>query len=212
MGAQLIAGTHPQAIAQALAILEEGGVVAFPTDTVYGVGANLFDEEAVSRLYQVKGRSQTKAIAILLHDVDQLTRVAATVPDAARRIGQAFWPGPLTLIVPRHPAVPEMVSQYPTIGVRIPDHPLALALLKTAPLAVTSANLSGGENTETAQQVLTQLGSRIDLILDGGRTPGGVPSSVVDMTTAQPKILRPGPITLADIQAVLNIVSHDDEC
>ena len=124
--------------------------------------------------------------------------------DMAMRLAQRFWPGPLTLVVAGHPSLPANLSPRPTVGVRMPDHPVALTLLRRAgPLAVTSANLSGAPNASTAQEVLAQLQGRVALILDGGKTPGGLPSTVLDCTGSQPVILRQGPITLEQIYAVL---------
>lgn len=200
----MIKADDPHAIDQAVQTLQAGGLLAFPTDTVYGLAANLLDPAGIDRLYAVKDRDSTKAIPVLLSSPDELVMVTAGMNDMARRLAQHFWPGPLTLVVPRHPSLPENLSNLPTIGVRMPDHPLALALMRrTGPLAVTSANLSGAENTSTAQEVYVQLGERIELILDGGRTPGGSPSTVVDCTAAEPTILRLGPITAADLQQAL---------
>jgi L-threonylcarbamoyladenylate synthase len=188
---------RPGAIDRALEILRDGGLVAFPTDTVYGVGGLAFSATAVDELYLVKGRSIEKAIPILLGSIDQLSLVASEINNLARRLVERFWPGPLTLVLPRHPNLPPNLSPYPTVGVRMPDHPDVLALLnRSGPLAVTSANLSGGQNTLTAQEVFSQLNERIPLILDGGQTPGGQPSTVVDCTGDEPIILRPGPISL----------------
>jgi len=188
----------------ALEILRSGRLVAFPTDTVYGLGALAFDAAAVEKIYAAKGRSTEKAIPILLGDPDQLGQVAAQVTPIASKLAARFWPGPLTLVVPKHPSLPEAISSTPTVGVRVPDHSLARALLRaTGPMAVTSANRSGHASPCTAQEVYTQLGGRIPLIIDGGRTPGGIPSTVVNCLGAEPQILREGPITLAQIQAVL---------
>jgi len=187
-------------------VLQGGGLVAFPTDTVYGVGASAFAAEAVQRLYEVKGRSAEKAIAVLVAREADLTQVAAALTPSARALALRFWPGPLTLVVPKHPALPEAVSAGPTVGVRQPDHPVAQALLRlTGPLAVTSANLSGLSSATTAKEVLSQLGGRIDLLLDGGQTPGGVASTVIDCTAEPPVILRPGPINAAEIEAALKV-------
>lgn len=195
--------TQPGAIEQALEILQNSGLVAFPTDTVYGVGGLAFSTAAIDQLYQVKDRSTEKAIPILLGSVDQLSLVTGEVNDLARRFVERFWPGPLTLVLPRCPDLPANLSPYPTVGVRMPNHPVALALLnRSGPLAVTSANLSGGQNTLTAQEVFTQLNERIPLILDGGRTPGGQPSTVVDCTGKEPVILRQGPISFEEIQLI----------
>ncbi|MDI6693697.1 MAG: L-threonylcarbamoyladenylate synthase [Anaerolineales bacterium] len=192
------------ALEQALELLQQGELVAFPTDTVYGLGAMAFDSQAIDRLYQAKGREAGKAIAILVGEAEALQRVTAGMNEMAMRLAQRFWPGPLTLVVEGHPSLPTNLSPRPTVGVRMPDHPVALTLLRRAgPLAVTSANLSGAPNANTAQEVLAQLGGRVALILDGGKTPGGLPSTVLDCTGPQPVILRLGPITLEQIYAVL---------
>ncbi len=204
MKTELIPADHPNAIQHAIDVLRNGGLIAFPTDTVYGLAAPINNVESIDRLYVAKGRNNTKAIAVLLGDPDQLDQVAVNLSASARKVAQHFWPGPLTMIVPRHPALPNILAPLPTIGVRIPDHPVALALLKSAgPLAVTSANISGENNTMTAKQVLKQLKGRIHLIIDGGRTPGGVPSTVIDCTLSQLEILREGPISLKQIEVLL---------
>ena len=186
------------AIAQALEVLKAGGTVAFPTDTVYGLAASRSSAETIEKLFSIKERPQDRAIAVLLGKTVDLEIVTLRPSKEAIRLAERFWPGPLTLVVPKHPQIPEIISPRPTIGVRIPDHPVALALLAASgPLAVTSANLSGQTNCRFAEEVLEQLGGRIDLILDGGETPGGVPSTVVDMTGEKPVILREGPIMLA---------------
>jgi L-threonylcarbamoyladenylate synthase len=205
MKTERISSDHPNAIQYALDVLRNDGLVAFPTDTVYGLAAPVQNVKSIERLYVVKGRNNTQAIAVLLGSVDGLGKVTIDIPDSARKVAQRFWPGPLTLVLPRHPDLPDILAPLPTVGVRVPDHPVALALLKAAgPLAVTSANMSGDKNTMTAKQVMTQLKGRIHLILDGGRTPGGVPSTVVDCTTQEPQILREGPITLKEIMAICN--------
>jgi L-threonylcarbamoyladenylate synthase len=201
---RVISANDPQAIDQALQTLESGGLVAFPTDTVYGLSARVTDPAGIDRLYAVKGRDSAKAIPVLLSSPDELAQVTAEMNAMARRLAQRFWPGPLTLVVPRHPSLPENISNLATIGVRMPNHAVALALLgRSGPLAVTSANQSGRENTCTAQEVQSQLGGGIELILDGGQTPGGSPSTVVDCSGAAPAILRQGPITAADLQKAL---------
>jgi len=195
----------PLAIQQALALLQKGRLVAFPTDTVYGVGASAFNSQAIDQLYLVKGRDSAKSIAVLLSSPADLPRLSAGMGELAERLAQRFWPGPLTLVIARHPALPENISSTPTIGVRMPDHPVALALLSRAgPLATTSANLSGAQNACTAQEVLEHLRGRIPLILDGGHTPGGTPSTVVDCTGTAPVILRQGPISLQQLLETLN--------
>lgn len=200
----ILSAEEPQALAAVLETLREGQPVAFPTDTVYGLGADLQNPQAIDRLFVVKGREADKAIAVLLGDTAALPRVASALNTTAQRLADHFWPGPLTLVVQRRMDLPENLSPNLTIGVRMPNHPVALALLRLAgPLAVTSANLSGGANTTTARQVFDQLQGKIPLILDGGTTPGGSPSTVVDCTSDAVRILRPGPVTPEMIASVL---------
>ena len=191
-------------IPHALEILKLGGLVAFPTDTVYGVGALAFDEKAVESIYAAKKRPVEKAIPILLGGPEDLEKVTTEVPPIAEKLGTRFWPGPLTLIVPKHPNLSDVVSAEPTVGVRVPNPPVARSLLTAAgPMAVTSANISGMDSPKNAEDVYLQLNGRIPLILDGGETPGGVPSTVVNCLGTEPVILREGPVTLKDIQFVL---------
>jgi L-threonylcarbamoyladenylate synthase len=204
MKTELLSAEHPSAIAHTLDVLNHGGLVVFPTDTVYGLAALPFRRQSIERLYIVKGRSSQKAIAILLGNLAHVDQIAASMNPIAMRLAEQFWPGPLTLVVSRNPGLPDVLTPDNTIGVRMPDHPVALDLLRqSGPLAVTSANLSGRENAVTAQEVLDQLRGRVHLVLDGGRIPGGIPSTVVDCTGVQPVILRQGPITLEAIQAAL---------
>ena len=204
MKTEIMLADHPVAFLHALDILKNGGVLAFPTDTVYGLAAYPFEERMVERLYVVKGRNSTKAIAILIGKMEDLKRIVRVMSPLAIRLAKHFWPGPLTLVLPSLDSLPRSLSQNSTIGVRMPNHPVALTLLRQAgPLAVTSANISGKENTKTAQEVLAQLDGRIHLILDGGIAPGGVPSTVVDCTGHEPVILREGPITQDEIKKVL---------
>jgi len=201
---RLIPATSSDAIIQALDVLTRGGLVAFPTDTVYGVGALAFNGDAVKSIYTAKNRPVEKAIPILLARPEDLDKVTIDVPDMAAKLALRYWPGPLTLVVPKHPHLPDMVSELPTVGVRMPDHPVARGLLRaTGPMAVTSANISGKDNPETAQEVMSQLNGRVHLVLDGGKTLGGIPSTVVDCTGGEPVILREGPVTLEDIQNTL---------
>ena len=191
-------------IPRAITILRAGGLVAFPTDTVYGVGSLAFNGPAVESIYAAKDRPVEKAIPILLSSVEELDKVARRVPPMARRLAVMFWPGPLTMIIPKAASLPEQVSGTANVAVRVPDHPAALRLLaKTGPMAVTSANLSGQPSPDTAEEVMKQLNGRIPLILDGGRTPGGTPSTLVDCTSREPKILREGPVSLQEILKVL---------
>ncbi len=207
MKIEILPTKHPEATRRAARVLNQGGLVAFPTDTVYGLAAAISDISAIERLFEVKERDQNKAIAVLMSSAKDLEGVAADLNSSALKLAERFWPGPLTLVVPRHPDLPDLLSPLPTIGVRVPDHPDALVLMDvTGPLAVTSANLSGGENACTAKEVFDQLKGRVDLILDGGETPGGQPSTVVDCTAPAPSVLREGPISWEAMENALKEV------
>jgi len=196
----IVPAHSPDAIKQALDVLRTGGLVAFPTDTVYGVGALAFNGKAVESIYIVKDRLIEKAIPVLIGEESDLEKVGMDIPDIAYKLATRFWPGPLTVLVPKKPTLPESVSATDTIGVRVPDHGVARALLRAAgPMAVTSANISGQQSPSTAEEVFAQLSGRIELIIDGGKTPGGVPSTLVDCTGKEIKILRDGPIALEDL-------------
>ena len=191
----------PEAIPTAKRIIENHGTIAFPTDTIYGVAADAFSLTGIQKIYHAKERPAEKALPVLIGVFSQLKALTPVISERVRRITEAFWPGPLTVIVPKNPDLPPDLSPYPTVGVRMPDLAFTLALLQeTGPLATTSANLSGGPNPTTARDVLEQLGGRIDLILDGGPTPGPQASTVIDATQPEIKILREGPISYADIQ------------
>ena len=184
----------------ALTTLDGGGLVAFPTDTVYGLGVNAYLEDSVRRLFEVKTRSQSKPIPLLLDSAEGLSEIALDISQMAERFAQKFWPGPLTMVLRRRPEFAHLGGEQETVGVRVPDHRIALTLLEgNGPLAVTSANLSGEPNTRTAQETYSQLSGRIDLIIDSGETPGGMPSTVVDCTGDHPVILREGPISLENL-------------
>jgi L-threonylcarbamoyladenylate synthase len=189
---------------RALGVLKSGGLVAFPTDTVYGVGALAFDGKAIESIYTAKDRPIEKAIPILIADIEDMEKVGMNIPQSAYRLAARFWPGPLTILIPKQPTLPTAVSVTSTIGVRVPHHEFARALLRAAgPMAVTSANISGEASPTTAEEVLAQLNGRIPLIIDGGKTPGGVPSTVVDCSLPELKIIREGPISLQEIHATL---------
>ena len=201
-----VQASSPGAIAQALDVLRAGGLVAFPTDTVYGVGALAYDGEAVESIYHAKDRPADKAIPVLICDTRDLEKVSDNIPDAARILSARFWPGPLTVLIPKRADLPEAVSATSTVGVRVPDHEVVRALLRLAgPMAVTSANLSGQPSPTSAEEVLAQLDGRLELIIDGGKTPGGIPSTVVDCTGLEIKILREGPISLRELLSALRI-------
>lgn len=206
MQTRVISADRPGALAQAVAVLRAGGLVAFPTDTVYGVGAHAYLPAAVARLYTAKVRPEGKAIPLLLGDAADIERVSRDLPPLTQRLMDAFWPGALTLVVPRNPELPDIVTAGgPTVAVRLPDHPVPRALARAlgASLAATSANLSGQAEASSAADVLAQLDGRIDLLLDGGRCPGGVPSTVVDLTAQPPAILRQGALDPGLLQRLL---------
>lgn len=194
----------PTVIRSAVELLRRGGVVAFPTDTVYGIGADFRQDAAVERLYRIKGRPQTKAIALLVADVSQMADVARSIPDVAWLLARRFMPGGLTLVLRKGVAVSDVVSGgLDTVAVRVPQHPVAIALIATLgrPLATTSANRSGEPSPATATEVRAALANDVDLIIDGGRCPGSVESTVVDVSDGVPKLLRQGLVTWRDIVA-----------
>lgn len=208
MHMEIVHAGSEYALQRAVEVLEAGGLVAFPTDTVYGLAARPWDVAAVARIYEAKRRPADRPIPLLLSDAGQLERVAVITPRIRHQlellIGR-FWPGGLTLVLPKSELVPHIVSQGPTVAVRVPDLPLALALIKAVHgvLAVTSANLSGQPNPITAQEVAEQLAGRVDLILDGGPVRGGVPSTILDCTTSPPALLRRGAIPEEALRAVV---------
>lgn len=205
MQTEVLPGSSASAIARALEVLQAGGLVAFPTDTVYGVGALAFDGPAVESIYTAKERPVEKAIPVLIGDLEDLGQVGTDIPETARRLAARFWPGPLTILVPKRAELPQAVSATSTVAARVPDHAVARALLRAVgPMAVTSANISGAQSPVTAEEVHQQLEGRIALILDGGRTPGGVPSTLVDCTAAELTILREGPLSLDELYSALN--------
>jgi len=204
MNTEILSTHTPNAITSALEILLSGGLVAFPTDTVYGVGSLAFHEKAIESIYIAKDRPMEKAIPVLIGDAPDLSQVAEDVPIFAMRLIARFWPGPLTVLVPKKPTLPEAISATATVGVRVPDHEVARSLLRLAgPMAVTSANISGEESPRTAQEVFAQLNGRIAMIIDGGKTPGGIPSTLVDCTGDEIQVLREGPISK---EQLLNII------
>ncbi|MCS6994038.1 MAG: L-threonylcarbamoyladenylate synthase [Anaerolineales bacterium] len=200
----------PENIAHAAKILHQGGLVAFPTETVYGLGANALNEQAARNIFTAKGRPTADPLIVHLSGVEQLPLVAHSVPQAAYQLMQRFWPGPLTLLLPKQPTVPDLVtSGLETVAVRVPAHPVALALLRQSglPLAAPSANRFGHTSPTTAQHVWHDLRGRIDLILDGGPTTIGVESTVLDLSTSPARILRPGGVTREMLEAVIGPVT-----
>lgn len=205
MQTEILSASSQDALRRALEVLRTGSLVAFPTDTVYGIGALAFDGKATESIYAAKDRPIEKAIPVLISEANELEKVGIDIPSAALQLASHFWPGPLTILVPKRPGLPESVSATSTVGVRVPDHDVARELLRLAgPMAVTSANLSGAQSPVSAQEVYEQLGGRIPLILDGGLTPGGIPSTLVDCTTPELKILREGPVRMEELRSALN--------
>ncbi len=201
----------PERIAPAAACLRRGGLVAFPTETVYGLGANAYDAAAVRRLFAVKGRPPFNPLIVHIAELSQIPQVAAAWPAAAQRLAERFWPGPLTLVVPKHPAiVAEVTAGGPTVAVRLPAHPVARALIRAAgvPVAAPSANRSGELSPTRAAHVLKSLGRAVDIVLDAGPCPRGIESTVVDVTGAVPRILRPGPIPAAMVARVAGVAEE----
>jgi len=195
---------NPASIETAIDLLNDGEIVAFPTDTVYGLGTNAFYSPGIIKLFEAKGRDANKAIAVLIGDLDQLNLLTDDLSETARKLVANFWPGGLTIVVPKKKDLPELLSAGSSIGIRMPNHPVALDLLrKFGPIATTSANLSGMNNPHDARDVERQLNKRVPLILDGGRCPGGIPSTVVDCTTEEVRILRPGTISMKEIEKAL---------
>ena len=199
---RLLPAADATALAEAVSVLRAGGLVAFPTDTVYGVAAHAFLPAAVERLYVVKERPLDKAIPLLLGDVEDVDGVVREIPAVARRLIERFWPGGLTIVLPARSHLPAIVTAGTgSVALRLPDHavPRALARALGAPLAATSANLSGQPSPRTAADVVADLGGRIALVLDGGPCPGGVDSTVVDLTVSPPRIARAGAIPPAEL-------------
>ncbi|MGA9398200.1 MAG: L-threonylcarbamoyladenylate synthase [Anaerolineaceae bacterium] len=204
MNTLLRSQTDPATLPAAVEIIKAGGVVAFPTDTVYGIGVMANSIKAIDRLYQIKGRSFDKPIPVMIGRMEQLDLIVGSVPQAARRLAERFWPGPLTLVLPKNPDLPVNLTHLPTVGVRIPNHEFTLALLgRCGPLAVTSANLSGRSEALNTLEVMNQLGGSLELIVDGGTSPGRTASTVVDFSGSSPQILRKGPITEKMIELAL---------
>lgn len=204
--------THldPVVLRRAAGLLRAGRLVAFPTETVYGLGANALDPTAVRGIFWAKGRPATNPLIVHITDEAQLTKVVASWPPIAHQLAERFWPGPLTLVVPKNPVLPdEVTAGGSTVAVRHPAHPVAQALIQAAdvPIAAPSANRSTEISPTRAEHVLKSLGGRIDLILDAGPCPAGIESTVVDLTEDCPRILRPGPITLPMLKATLGPIS-----
>lgn len=194
-------------IQTAAAILRQGGLVAFPTETVYGLGADAENPQAVARIFAAKGRPADHPLIVHLASAVQIAHWAEDIPPAAWTLARHFWPGPLTLILRRSPRVPDIVTGgQDTVGLRVPGHPLALALLEAfgGGIAAPSANRFGRVSPTTAAHVREELGENVDFILDGGPCRVGIESTILDLSTGRPRLLRPGAISVAEIEAILD--------
>jgi L-threonylcarbamoyladenylate synthase len=204
---------RPETIARAAAVLRRGGLVAFPTETVYGLGADATNTEAVARIFAAKGRPAGNPLISHVSDAGQARALAARWPDTADALAAAFWPGPLTLVLERGDRIPDLVTAgLDTFGVRVPAHPVAQALLAAVgvPVAAPSANAYTHVSPTRAEHVLASLDGRFDILLDAGPTPVGIESTVLDLTTPVPCVLRPGSITVEDLRRVLGHVVRAD--
>ena len=198
-------------IEQAGALIRTGKLVAFPTETVYGLGANALDVGAVGRIFRAKGRPATSPLIVHVDSVAMARGLASCWPEQAELLTQRFWPGPLTVVLPKNPQVPDIVTAgLPTVGLRMPANSVALELIRSAgvPIAAPSANLFSTLSPTTARHVRNSLGSAVDLILDGGPTTVGIESTVVSLVGDTPKLLRPGMISRAELEAILGLLGE----
>ena len=212
MPIELSAGLK-QKIQEGVALLKNGGVIAYPTDTVYGLGAGMEFRQAVERVYQIKERPMSMPLPLLIADIAQLDNLTESVSETANTLIKQFWPGGLTLVFKAIPGVPEIITAGAnTVAIRIPAHPVALALIRGLgmPLVGTSANLSGKASALTADEVGEQIGDRIDMVVDGGRCPGGIESTIIDVSGEKPKILRAGAITEQEIEKATGIIFREE--
>lgn len=199
-------------IPRAAEILKNGGLVAIPTETVYGLGASALNEAALKKIFEVKGRPADNPLIIHVSSSDELEKWCRNIPAAAYRLAEVFWPGPLTLLLEKKPVIPSLVTAgLSTVAVRCPRHPLTLELIKQSgvPIAAPSANISGKPSPTTAGHVMSDIGGKIEAVLDGGPCSVGLESTIVDMTVKPPSILRPGGITKEQLKEILGEVEID---
>jgi len=195
-------------ISQAAELIQRGRLVAFPTETVYGLGANALDAEAVARIYEAKGRPFSSPLIVHVYDVEMARAIVSEWPAIAENLARRFWPGPLTLILRKASLIPDIVTAgLPSVGIRVPSHPIALELIRHAgvPIAAPSANRFTEISPTTAEHVRGSLGDRVDLILDGGPCPVGIESTVVSLVRNPPEVLRPGMISKEELEAVTGL-------
>ncbi|MEE2656199.1 MAG: L-threonylcarbamoyladenylate synthase [Chloroflexota bacterium] len=196
---------NTRSIKSAIEVLRRGGVVAYPTDTLFGLGADALNEAAVERVFEIKGRPQGMPLPLLIGDPEQLKMVADIVTESAWKFATAFWPGGLTLVVPVGPNVPALVTARGwKVAVRLPDHPIPRELARGLgrPITGTSANRTGGPEPSTAELVQKQLHNTIDMILKGGAAPAGRSSTVIDITSDQPRVLRHGVVSVEQLERI----------
>ncbi|KPK02634.1 MAG: hypothetical protein AMJ56_20760 [Anaerolineae bacterium SG8_19] len=204
MQSKLLNADQTGAIEEAARLLKSGHLIAFPTDTLYGVGADILNAQAIQQLYVAKGRSLKKGIPVLLSDIGKLEDIVRQTPDFALSLAQKFWPGPLTLILPKQDHIPGIISPDDNVAVRVPDNDVARKFIRAAGgmVVTSSANRSGEPPALNAQEALAALGDSIAAVLDGGRVVLGVASTIVDCTISPPRILREGPLSTEDLSLV----------
>ena len=188
-------------------MLRVGGIICFPTDTLFALGADAFDPDAVERIYRAKGRDHGQGLPVLLSDADQLSQVAIDIPDSAWKLANRYWPGALTMVVKRSPDLPEIVSGgATTVAVRVPDHPVARKLIRAfgRPVIGTSANRAGSSDARSMNDVMEELGPWLDYSVGEGTLPAGLPSTIVDLTASRPQVLREGAIPASEVMAAIS--------
>lgn len=201
-------------INKAAAIIKSGGIVSFPTETVYGLGADAFNSNAVKRIFEVKNRPFFDPIIVHIHDMSQLEKIAVNICSKVKKLTEKFWPGPLTLILIKSESIPDIVtSGLSTVAVRMPDHKVAIELIKKSETAIAapSANPFGYLSSTTAEHVLNQLGDKVDMILDGGKCSVGVESTIVKFDDKGNRLLRPGGVPVEEIESILGSINVSHE-
>ncbi|MCL0069683.1 L-threonylcarbamoyladenylate synthase, partial [Dehalococcoidia bacterium] len=204
--ARILDGYRTEAIREAASVIQNGGVVAFPTETVHGLGADAFNPEAVARIFELKNRPRFDPLIVHVAELSDVEKIWLKADDRAKKLMERFWPGPLTIVLPKRPEVPHIVTAgLPTVAVRLPSHPVALSLIREArtPIAAPSANPFGYLSPTTAEHVREQLGDGIEIILDGGSCPVGVESTIIALYEEEPLLLRPGGTPLEEIERVI---------
>ena len=213
MQTRFLKADAPGAVEAVAAILQDGGLVGIPTETVYGLAANALDGTAVDKIFTAKGRPMDNPLIVHISHFEQIYELVREVPESAKKLADRFWPGPLTIILPKSAQIPDEVSAgLDTVAVRFPYHPVARAVIDAAgvPLAAPSANLSGHPSPTTAAHVMNDMDGRIEAVLDGGPCSVGVESTVLTLAEQPPRLLRPGGITLEQLKSVLGRVEMDD--